>query len=390
MSKNRKLVIGDLVAKKPIVQGGMGVGISLSKLAGSVAKEGGIGLISTAQIGFREEDFNKSPLEANLRAIVKELKKAREVSRGYGVIGFNIMVATKGYEKYVITASAHGADIIVSGAGLAMDLPQLIQEGMEKRKECPPEEIYINDRSRVTKFAPIVSSEKSVNVILKLWDRKYGQTADMIVIEGHLAGGHLGFSQEALKEAGADTKEVSRTYKKEIFDLEIMKILSTVAEYEKKYQKHIPTVVAGGIYNHQDLKHVLELGAAGVQMGTRFVTTYECDAPLSYKQAYIASGEEDIVITESPVGMPGRAIRNSFLESLDKGRIPVKSCHDCLRKCDRVNIPYCITEALIAAASDDMEHALIFAGSNAWRATKLETVAEIMEDMMQAVEEGNI
>lgn len=385
MNRDIRLHMGDLFAEKPIVQGGMGVGISLSSLAGAVAREGGIGLISTAQIGFREEDFKKNPLRANLRAIKSELKKAREIAGKNKVIGFNIMVATKGYEHYVETATAQGADIIVSGAGLALDLPELVKRGMEKRAALPAEEIYCDKPERVTKIAPIVSGAKSADVILKLWDRKYAETADMIVIEGPLAGGHLGFSAEELSDLGSDTKRASESYKRELFDEEIKRILERVRKAEEKFNKKIPVIVAGGIYGGEDLKHVLELGAQGVQIGTRFVTTHECDAPLSYKQAYIDAKQEDIVITKSPVGMPGRAIRNSFLRSLEKGRIPVKTCHDCLRKCDRQTIPYCITEALLAAAKGDIEHALLFAGANAWRAERIESVAEVMEDMMKCL-----
>lgn len=383
MNRDIRLCMGDLSAEKPIVQGGMGVGISLSSLAGTVAREGGIGLISAAQIGFREEDFNKNPLRANLRAIGSELKKAREIAGKNKVIGFNIMVATKGYEDYAETAAAHGADIIVSGAGLALDLPALVKKGMEKRALLPDEEIFCENPSRIPKIAPIVSSAKSADVILKLWERKYAETADMIVIEGPLAGGHLGFSAEELSRLGSDTNRVSESYKRELFDEEIGRILARVKLSEERFGREIPVIVAGGIYEAEDLMHVRELGAQGVQMGTRFVTTYECDAPPGYKQAYIDAGQEDIVITKSPVGMPGRAIRNAFLRSLEKGRIPVRSCHDCLRKCDRQTIPYCITEALLAAANGDTEHALLFAGANAWRARRLESVAKVMEDMLR-------
>ena len=180
MSKLKPLNIGDLTAKLPIIQGGMGVGISLSSLAGAVAREGGVGLISTAQIGFREPDFAEDSQKANLRAIVKEFEKARKIAPE-GIIGFNIMVATKNYAEYVKTAVKAGADLIVSGAGLPIKLPELVAGSK-------------------TKIAPIVSSVKSAMVICKMWDRKYNCAPDLVVIEGPLAGGHLGFSREDLTE----------------------------------------------------------------------------------------------------------------------------------------------------------------------------------------------
>ena len=168
-----ELVIGDLKVKRPVIQGGMGVGVSLGQLAGAVAKEGGVGIISTAQIGFREPDFETNTRAANIRAIGSEFQRARETAPD-GVIGFNIMVALKDYDEHVKAAVDAGADLIVSGAGLPIELPGLV-EGSS------------------TKIAPIVSTEKSAKVILKYWDKKFSRTADLVVIEGPKAGGHLGF-----------------------------------------------------------------------------------------------------------------------------------------------------------------------------------------------------
>ena len=379
MTNTKKLRIGDLIVDKPIIQGGMGVGISLSSLAGSVAAYGGIGLISTAQIGYRKEGFEKNPLNLNIEALKEELKKARNIEKvnkildkddKKGAVGFNIMVATKGYEMYCETAVAHGADIIVSGAGLALDLPVYLEKGMAKREEIPDEQMY-GRRERTTKIAPIVSSAKSASVILRMWDRKHKTTADAVVIEGPLAGGHLGFSLEELSYYGAMEDQ---EYRRDLFDEEIKKIIEVVKEYEEKFAKKIPVIVAGGIYTNEDFLHALSLGADGVQVGTRFVTTKECDAPEYYKDAYIAAKKEDIRITKSPVGLPGRAIDNKFLVEVKKKRPEIKKCYQCLNKCDMTKIPYCITDALIKAATGDTENALLFAGSNAYRANKIETV----------------
>lgn len=271
----KPLQIGDLIAERPIVQGGMGVGISLGNLAGAVAKEGGVGIISSAQIGFKEEDFENNPRLANKKAIKKEYEKARRISPN-GIIGFNIMVALKDYREHVIEAAKAGADIIVSGAGLPTELPEYLK-GFK------------------TKMAPIVSSVKSAKVILKYWDRRHNATADMIIIEGPKAGGHLGFSVEEL-ESELD------------YDNEIQGIIDVVKEYEKKYNKDIPVVVAGGISDKNKVKHAFDLGAQGVQVATRFVPTKECDADENYKKEYIKAKKEDIVIVKSPVGMPGLSL----------------------------------------------------------------------------------
>lgn len=347
--KLESLNIGELTAKIPVIQGGMGVGVSLSKLAGTVAACGGVGIISTAQIGYRDPEFDRKPIETNLRVIKEEVTKAREISKG-GIIGVNIMVATKKYEEYVKAAVDAGVDLIISGAGLPMTLPALV-EGAK------------------TKIAPIVSSLKSAQVICKYWLKKYDRLPDLVVIEGPEAGGHLGFSLEQLQ----DLKNFD-------FESEIKKIVGYVKELAVTYAKKIPVAVAGGIYTREDAEHAISLGADAVQMGTRFVTTHECDASLEYKQAYIQAKKEDIVIVKSPVGMPGRAIENGFIKRVKENRIPCQKCHQCVSTCDPSQTPYCITDALVNAAKGKIEDALVFCGSNAYRATKLESVRDIMEE----------
>ena len=341
--KVEELKIGDLCAKIPVVQGGMGVGVSLSKLAGAVAAAGGVGVISTAQIGFRDPEFKTNPIETNLKVIGEEIAKARKLANG-GVLGVNIMVATRRYEDYVKAAVEAGIDLIISGAGLPMTLPALV-EGAK------------------TKIAPIVSSAKSLNVITKYWMKKYNRKPDMVVIEGPAAGGHLGFSREEIDG-----------YTRENYDEEIRAILSITKEME------IPVVVAGGVYTREDMEHYLSMGASGVQLATRFVTTEECDASDAYKQAYINAKKEDIVIVSSPVGMPGRAIHNAFLDKVNAGERFMRGCRQCISTCKPATAPYCITEALINAVEGRLDEGLIFCGSNAYRADKIERVADIMEE----------
>lgn len=349
--KYKPLKIGDLTAKIPFVQGGMGVGISLSGLAGAVANEGGVGIISTAQIGFREAQWDENPIETNLKALAKEFKKAREIAPK-GILGFNIMVATKRYEDYVKAAVRAGADIIVSGAGLAVDLPKYV-EGFK------------------TKIAPIVSSVKAAMLIYKLWIRRYNKVPDMFVIEGPKAGGHLGF-----------TPEEAQNLSREEYDGEIKKIISAIKDCAKENECEIPVVVAGGIYSAEDVRHVMvDLNADGVQISTRLVTTKECDAPQVYKNAYVMAGKDNIIITKSPVGMPGRAIANQFLAKQGTQKRDIKKCHQCLAKCNPTQIPYCITDALVNAAKGDLDNALIFCGSEVWQSDCINTVHEVVEDL---------
>ncbi len=376
MSNFKPLVIGDLKIEKPVIQGGMGVGISLHRLAGAVAKAGGMGIISTAQIGFREPDFKTNFVEANLRAIRNEFKKAREIAPE-GAIGFNIMVATKHYDMWVKEAVKAGADAIISGAGLPVSLPEYAEAAYEEMKAMGKKLL------RRTKLAPIVSTAKAATVICKMWDRKYHTVPDFVVVEGPLAGGHLGFSKEQLAQYGADSTDVETSYNQAAYDEEVKAIMKVVKGYEDKYETHIPVVTAGGIYTHEDVKHQFELGAEGVQVATRFVTTEECDAPDAYKQTYIEASKEDIVITQSPVGMPGRAILNPFLKKIKEGERPaIKSCFQCLEHCDIKTIPYCITRALVNAAEGDEDAALLFCGSNAFRSDRIETVEEVMNALL--------
>lgn len=376
MSNFKPLVIGDLKIEKPVIQGGMGVGISLHRLAGAVAKAGGMGLISTAQIGFREPDFKTNFVEANLRAIRNEFKKAREIAPE-GAIGFNIMVATKHYDMWVKEAVKAGADAIISGAGLPVSLPEYAEAAYEEMKAVGKKLL------RRTKLAPIVSTAKAAMVICKMWDRKYNRVPDFVVVEGPLAGGHLGFTKEQLAQYGADSTDVEASYDQAAYDEEVKAIMKVVKGYEDKYETHIPVVTAGGIYTHEDVKHQFELGAEGVQVATRFVTTRECDAPDAYKQTYIEASKEDIVITQSPVGMPGRAILNPFLKKIKEGERPaIKSCFQCLEHCDIKAIPYCITRALVNAAEGDEDAALLFCGSNAFRSDRIETVEEVMNALL--------
>ena len=309
-------------------------------------------------------------------AMEEKFKKAREIAPE-GAIGFNIMVATKHYDMWVKEAVKAGADAIISGAGLPVSLPEYAEAAYEEMKAVGKKLL------RRTKLAPIVSTAKAAMVICKMWDRKYHRVPDFVVVEGPLAGGHLGFSKEQLTQYGADSADVEKTYDQAAYDEEVKAIMKVVKGYEEKYDTHIPVVTAGGIYTHEDVKHQFELGAEGVQVATRFVTTEECDAPDVYKQAYIQASKEDIVITQSPVGMPGRAILNPFLKKIKEGERPaIRACFQCLEHCDIKTIPYCITNALVNAAEGAEDTALLFCGSNAFRSERIETVEGVMNALL--------
>ena len=348
----KELKIGDLTAKLPIIQGGMGIGISLSGLASAVANEGGVGVIATAGIGMLEPDFSTNWLEANIRALKKEIKKARELTKG--ILGVNIMVALSNYADMVRTAIEEEIDIIFSGAGLPLNLPQFLKG------------------STKTKLAPIISSGRAASIICKKWSEKYNYLPDAIVVEGPRAGGHLGFKQEQINNPEYSLEKL------------IPEVIKAVKPFEERYKKPIPVIAAGGIYTGEDIYNFLKLGAAGVQMATRFVTTYECDASIKFKQTYIDSSKEDIVIIKSPVGMPGRAIKNKFIDDANKGeKKPFKCPYHCIITCDYKNSPYCIALALLNARKGNLEHGFAFAGENAYRAKGIISVKELIESLIK-------
>ena len=347
----KSLKIGDLTAKLPIIQGGMGIGISLSSLSSAVANEGGIGIIATAGIGMNEPDFYTNYLEANIKGLRSEIRKARELTKG--ILGVNIMVALTNFADLVKTAIEEKIDIIFSGAGLPLNLPQYITEGIK------------------TKIVPIVSSARAATIIAKKWTEKYNYVPDAIVVEGPKAGGHLGFKAEMLNDPEHSLEKL------------IPEVIEAVKPFEKQYGKPIPVIAAGGIYTGADINKFFQLGASGVQMATRFVTTYECDASDKFKQTYIDSKKEDMVIIKSPVGLPGRAIKNTFIDEVSAGKKkPFKCPYHCLKTCDYKNSPYCITLALINAKKGNLGHGFAFAGENAYRAQRIVSVKELIKTII--------
>lgn len=344
--------VGNKVSKYPIIQGGMGVGVSLHNLAGSVSKEGGIGVISTADIGYQEEDFYQNPMKANLRAIGKEIKMARDIAGEDKILGVNIMVALRNYAEIVKECVKQKIDLIISGAGIPKDLPQYV-------------------KGTCTKIAPIVSSLRCCKLIVKHWMSKYDYVPDMIVIEGPEAGGHLGFKEDELTEKN----------KPKLEDITV-EVVNYIKEVEKETSKEIPVISAGGIWDGKDIRRFLDLGADGVQMATRFVATDECDASDAFKQAYVNAKKEDIKIIKSPVGMPGRAINNEFIKNTKKEKPKIDKCYNCIKTCNVATTPYCITKALINAVKGNMKDALVFCGSNVDKVKEIVSVHKLMNELV--------
>lgn len=355
----KNLKIGDLCASLPIVQGGMGVGISLSGLASAVAREGGIGVISAAGLGLIYKKFSNNFREASIEGLKEELRKAREATRG--IVGVNVMVALTNFADMVRTAINEKADIIFSGAGLPLNLPSFLPEGAR------------------TKLAPIVSSARAAKLICRKWWEEYRYLPDAVVVEGPKAGGHLGFKREQIDD--------------EHYALETIlpEVVDEIRHVEQEHGKKIPVIAAGGIYTGEDIYRIMELGADGVQMGTRFVTTEECDADLAFKQSYLKASASDIEIIQSPVGMPGRAVHSSFLEKVKAGLTRPKACpYNCIRTCDMKHSPYCIMLALYNAFRGRMQNGYAFCGANAWRADRIETVKEMLSHLREEYEQFSL
>jgi len=346
----KELNIGGLIVKMPIIQGGMGVGISLSGLASAVANEGGIGVIAPVGLGLIYNDKSKDYRTNSIHGLREEIRIAREKSSG--TIGVNIMVALTNYADMVKTSVQEGIDVIFSGAGLPLDLPK-----------------YLNNGSK-TKLVPIVSSARAIKIICQKWKSLYNYLPDAVVVEGPKAGGHLGFKQNQLDDEKYSLETI------------IPEVVEAVNEVEKREGKHIPVIAAGGIYSGEDIVRIMAKGAEGVQMGTRFVTTHECDASEGFKKAYIKAGKDDVRIIKSPVGMPGRAINSKFLSDVEEGKRKPKNCPvNCIKTCDVVSAPYCIIASLTSALRGNFRNGYAFAGSNVWKADQIISVKELFANI---------
>ena len=350
------LRIGDAVARLPIVQGGMGVGISLSGLSSAVANEGGIGVIAANSIGMLDAEYYAKNKDANAKVLRREIHKAREKTAG--LIGVNIMVAVDDCLDLIRVAIEEKIDFVFLGAGLPI-------------KGIPVEDL----RAAGVKVVPIVSSARAAGLIFRSWSKKYQDIPDGVVVEGPKAGGHLGFKADQIDDPDFALERI------------LPEVVAEIKIFESEYHRKIPVIAAGGIYTGLDIFKAFKLGASGVQMGTRFVATHECDADIRFKEAYVACREEDIQIIKSPVGMPGRAIKNGFLENASAGKkTSVRCAWRCLKSCDIKNARYCISLALDNARRGILNQGFAFAGSNAYRVDKIVSVSELLRELIDQYE----
>lgn len=347
----KALKIGNLEIAVPVIQGGMGVGISLSGLAAAVASEGGAGIISSAGLGLLYKNLSGNYLEASIAGLKEEIRKTREKTKG--VIGVNVMVAMTNFADMVKTAIAEKVDILIAGAGLPLDMPSFLKKDSK------------------TKLVPIVSSARAAKIICDKWKSNYDYLPDAVIVEGPKAGGHLGFKEDQINDNNYSLEKL------------VPEIVSELKTFEEKYGQQIPLIAAGGIYTGQDIRDIMALGASGVQMGTRFVTTTECDASAEFKQSYLNASEDDIEIIKSPVGMPGRAILSNFINKVKEGKKqPITCPFKCIKTCDISKSPYCIIIALMNALKGNFEAGYAFAGSNAFRATRIFSVKEVFQSLL--------
>jgi len=346
--------LGNRELALPLIQGGMGVGVSMGGLAGAVAAKGAMGTLSTADAGWNEPDFAAHPQQANLRALRREVQRAKRLAAGAGLVAVNAMVATRQYADSVRAALEAGADAIVSGAGLPLELPALA-EGFEAL------------------LAPIVSSPRAAQLICRTWAKRYGRVPDFVVLEGCRAGGHLGFDEADLL-AGRCTP-LSQL---------IPDVLAALRPFEEKFGRAIPLFCAGGVATGAEMARCTRLGAAGAQLATRFIATEECDASQGYKDVLIAARPEDLRIIHSPVGMPGRAVNSPLVQRLAAGlRQPPAHCSGCIKSCRPAETPFCITHALIEAVKGNWEEGLFFSGSRVDLADRMRTVPDLIDELMK-------
>ncbi len=349
------LKFGELRLPTPIVQGGMGIGVSGRKLAVAVAEAGGVGVISAVGLGYLGipcEIEVKKEESRNISILRQEIRKAKLSTEG--VLGVNIMVAISEFAETAKAAVEEGIDIIFAGAGLPLNLPAALIEGSK------------------TKLVPIVSSARTAKLIAKRWMTHYQYAPDGFVVEGPMAGGHLGFSTEQINDPAYRLENL------------IPAIVEEAKRIEEDAKKEIPVIAAGGVYTGEDIYTMLKLGASGVQMATRFVATEECDADPAFKQAYIDCTKEDIGIIESPVGLPGRAIINRFLSDAKKGlKNPPNCTRHCIKTCKEEKSPYCISSALINAVHGKIENGFAFIGANGYRIDRISTVKELFEELAE-------
>lgn len=351
--------IGDLKIPVPVIQGGMGIGISLSGLASAVANMGGVGVISSVGIGLIANETSINYKNNNIAALRSCIQRAKEQTAG--VLGVNIMSVLTNFSDLVKTSIEEGIDIIFSGAGLPLDLPQYLDSGIK------------------TKLVPIVSSARAASILCNKWQRNFNYLPDAFVVEGPKAGGHLGFKINKLQEANNCLERL------------ISEVVDLITEMKKKYNKTIPVIAAGGIYSGNDMFQIIAHGATAVQLGTRFVATKECDASHAFKQAFVDACDTDVSIIKSPVGLPGRVLDNKFLQDATDGKKRPTVCkYNCIKSCNPKTTTFCIADALMSAYQGNLDNGFVFTGTNVGKVKMISTVKNVFEDLKREYQEAKI
>ena len=355
------LKIGKYLVQHPIVQGGMGLGISWDKLAGTVSLEGGLGVISAVGTGYYQNhkyskrDINSRPYEAesfySKEGLAAITRNARKIC-GDKPLAANILYAINDYGRVVRDACEAGIDIIITGAGLPTNMPEFT-EGFPD-----------------VALVPIVSSAKALKIICKRWKQRYNRLPDAIVVEGPLSGGHQGFTYEQCFMEEYQLENLIAPIKEEI-----------------KNWGDFPLIAAGGVWDKNDIEKMISLGADGVQMGTRFIGTHECDAHENFKEILVAAKEEDIKLLKSPVGYPARGVRTNLIELVDKREGPAVKCiSNCVSPCQRGKeakaVGYCIADRLSDAYHGEKATGLFFTGSNGYKLKEIISVKELMHKLV--------
>jgi len=355
----RALKIGDIEIPVPIVQGALGAGISTAPLVSRVSDEGGLGVIASVGLGVvygidngvSLKEIYKNFAKRNSDALREEILRIREITDAPFAV--NIMSVLTDYDTLAKVCDEEKVDVIISGAGLPIKLPQYIT----------------NDH---TKLVPLVSSGRVANLILKRWDKRFGRTADAVIIESPFSGGHQGFSFEEIQSANSNILENLISDTKE-----------SVKIYEDKYDHEIPVIATGGIYSGMDVGRHLDYGASGVQIGSRFILTEECDVSPNYKAAHMSARERDIDLILSPLGLPVRVVKNEFYWKLQRGEVMDFNCgYHCLSACKANKANFCIAEALISARKGDMENGLVLCSTITPRSNRIYSVKELMTELV--------
>jgi NAD(P)H-dependent flavin oxidoreductase YrpB (nitropropane dioxygenase family) len=342
------LKIRSLESELPIIQAGMGVRVGNACLAAAAVNAGGYGVIASVGLGDDTSREKRDFARESNRFLVEEVRAARRLCGNKKPVGVNIMVALSNYEEIARASVGEKVDFIISGAGLPLNLPQ-----------------YVGDADIA--LIPVISSGRALAIILKAWKRKYNRAPDAVIVEGPRCGGHLGFSREELDRMETRSLEI---------------LYAETSAVLKEYNLNIPLIGAGEVASRDDIRHMLKLGFAGVQIGTRILATEEAGMDRASKMVYVSSRNSDVTVINSPVGLPVRVLKTALVERVLAGKRDQFTCPwRCLRTCNPATAPFCIAKALMATWSGDIDNGLFMVGCNVDALDKITTVKEFFDSL---------